>query len=173
MPLLFFYNSHTGFIVAVDNWSKVLCKLLVKLPTYKERALILENLYDEHGSGSVTKSHTNTFNNFLKDINSEHKIDYSSNIYVDTFNTSLDNILQNKSWVYCTAVIGMIEYTYINSSKNINKYVNKYVNKYQKVNHHYSLHETMDCKHSEDLFSLIGPIYNKNKQEIEDGLQCG
>ncbi len=44
-PLESFYNSQKDFIHAVDNWSKALCGLIMKLPSFKERALILENLY--------------------------------------------------------------------------------------------------------------------------------
>ena len=74
--------------------------------------------------------------------------------------------LDTNSWIYCTAMIGMIEYTYITASKNINMYVSKY----KQVENHYSTHETLDDKHFNDLFSLIEPFYEDNEDEINNGI---
>lgn len=166
-----FYNSQKDFIHAVDNWSKVLCHLIMKLPSFKERALILENLYDEHGNGDLKKCHVNTFNDFLKEINPNHiagNSSYAGN-YVGRFNKELMETLENESWVYCTAMIGMIEYTYITASSHITKYVSNY----KRVENHYSEHETLDYKHYKDLFSLIEDLYDTNKEEIEKGIYHG
>ena len=171
-----FLKSQECFIDAVDNWSKVLGILLSKVPTFKERAIIIDNLYDEHGEGNIVNSHVNTFSKFMKSLGYEEDLlinndNLPSHNHVKSFNDSLLEKVNNESWLFSVAMLGMIEYTYITVSKNIHKYVAQFI--ISEDIHHYSLHEIVDVKHATDLFELILPYENIKTEMIINGLITG
>lgn len=162
------------FAKAVDHWSRVLGKLLDKVPSHEERLVIVRNLYDEHGNGNILNSHVETFNRYLLSMENI----YGGNIEIDTvnnpatiFNKELDGMLENKSWIYSVAALGMIEYTYITVSKIINKYITNFIT--QDKIEHYSLHEILDVEHATELFSIINKFYDSNNDEILAGIRYG
>ncbi len=159
-----FVRSQEGFISAIDNWSKLLAQLLIKVPGAKERLVIVENLYDEHGEGDINESHTSTFQRFMKSLGctrslivNDNPLEYKSSSPIRKFNKKLEEVFKNNDWIYCSAVLGMIEYTYIIASKNIHQYTSNYL-KSNDISH-YSLHEIIDIKHSTDIFSILKQYY--------------
>lgn len=170
-----FLNSQKSFICAVDFWSKILGSILTILPTYKERVIVIENLYDEHGCGDVSDSHVNTFKKFMESLGYKKDLPLSgsSEEYsaVNEFNSRLVNKIGASSWVYCVSMLGMIEYTYIDVSRNIHNYASNFID--PKDINHYSLHEIVDVKHATDLFRLVEPYYDNYHKEINEGLQYG
>ena len=171
-----FLKSQECFISAVDNWSKVLGILLSKVPTFKERAIIIDNLYDEHGEGNIENSHVNTFIKFMKSLGYEKELlinndSLSSYEYVKLFNDKLLYKVNNKSWLFSVAMLGMIEYTYITISKYIHEYVSQFI--ISEDIHHYSLHEIVDVKHATELFELLNPYLDCNSEIIISGLLTG
>lgn len=171
-----FVNSQDSFIDAVDNWSKILGLLLTQLPGDQERSVIINNLYDEHGSGDLTKSHVNTFRQFMISLNyskplelyDQNKLSYK---IVKKFNNQLTNFITTNNWIQNVALLGMIEYIYITISTCIHNYVKQYI----PIDHisHYSLHEIMDVKHSTELFELLVPYIHSHLADIEKGMQIG
>jgi pyrroloquinoline-quinone synthase len=180
VPLTNFLDSQRSFGKAVDNWSKILGLMLNKVPSENERIVIVENLYDEHGSGNINNCHVNTFKQFIQSLdniniklNSNLNLDLNLNYIID-FNNELLCLIQNNNWIYGVCLLGMIEYTYITISKNIHNYISKFINPTKII--HYSLHEIMDIKHSTDLFSMVLPYLQKDPElmnDIKNGIQDG
>lgn len=171
-----FLKSQDSFINAVDNWSKILAFLLTKLPSDKERAVIVNNLYDEHGSGNSDKSHVSTFKQFMKSLNYQEELllnnkDTFTYKFVKQFNEKMTHYININNWINNVAMLGMIEYVYITISTNIHNYVKQYIPSDQIT--HYSLHEIMDVKHSTELFELLIPYVDSHYNDIEDGLELG
>ncbi|ARF12365.1 heme oxygenase [Klosneuvirus KNV1] len=171
-----FLTSQDSFIDAVDNWSKILALLLTKLPSDKERSIIVNNLYDEHGSGNPNKSHVGTFKEFMKSLNYKEEVSLNStNTFTHTiikqFNDRLTHYIGMNNWIQNVAMLGMIEYVYITISTYIHNYVEQYIPSDQIT--HYSLHEIMDVKHSTELFELLVPYIDSNYNDIQNGLELG
>lgn len=177
-----FIKSQEGFIKAVDYWSRILGIMISKLPSDKERIVIIRNLLDEHGFGNLNESHVNTFKMFMESLgfdgykntnsNDEHKYDYyESSKSVNQFINRIKNAINNENWTYSISVLAMIEYTYITVSKNIHNYVSNFINS-SEINH-YGLHETIDVDHANDFFELLLPYYENNKEIIIKGLNEG
>lgn len=171
-----FLTSQDSFINAVDNWSKILAQLLIKLPSDKERSVIINNLYDEHGSGNSNKSHVNTFKQFMKSLNYPYDLilnytDTSTYTIIKQFNDRLTLYLKINNWVNNVAMLGMIEFVYITISTGIHNYVKQYIPSDQIT--HYSLHEIMDVKHSTELFELLVPHIDTHYNDIKEGLELG
>ena len=170
-----FLKSQEAFISAVDNWSKVLIKMLSIVPSVIERQKIIENLYDEHGGDDVNKAHVNTFQQFMTSMGYSDKLkiyyDYDSYKHVKQFNDSIEEVISKHHWTRAVAMLGMIEYTYITVSKNIHNYAANYMNK-ENI-HHYSIHEIMDTKHATDLFDLVAPYTVPHQMDIYYGIADG
>ena len=60
-----FQKSQLGFFDAVLSFTKPMFIISSKLDSYEHRLLILENIFDEHGNGDITKSHGKTFEEYL------------------------------------------------------------------------------------------------------------
>jgi hypothetical protein len=171
-----FLKTQECFISAVDHWSKMLGLMLYHLPTEK-RVVIIRNLYDEHGEGDLSKTHTNTFKLLLESLNyKENILIYNPNLpsysIVSKFNQGLYDAINSESWQYSVAMMGMIEYTYITVSTHIHHYLTKYL-PVENINH-YSLHEVLDVEHATELFGLLDENINENiKEDIINGMNKG
>jgi len=165
-----FCQSQNDFIYAIDNWSRVLGVLLSKLPTDFERSIIIQNLYDEHGEGDIKNSHVNTFGMLLGSLGYD-VIERKPNQFVSTFNNDLMNYVNTKNWIKSVSCIAMIEYTYITVSTIIHQYLTNYLEP-DNINH-YSLHEVVDIKHSDELLSLIAPYWDTHNKSIMCGIYYG
>jgi hypothetical protein len=177
LPLDHFILSHVHFGSAVDCWSKVLGLLIALAPSYKERAIILRNLNDEHGNGDITQSHVATFEKFLSTLisHTKHDLQYykekgSSDFvakFVDELLVMADDTKLN--WNAKLAALGMIEYVYINVSEYICEYVTKLIG-IEEIEH-YSIHNAIDYDHAMDFFKMLN--YDTDKTDIEAGIKYG
>lgn len=175
-PLTNFLTSQDSFIDAVDYWSKILALILTQLPGYIERVVIINNLYDEHGSGNPDNSHVNTFRQFIDSLGYHKDLelyDETTKTYdiVKNFNDQLIHFIGINHWISNVALIAMIEYVYITISASIHNYVKQYISP-EEISH-YGIHEVMDVKHSTELFELLVPYSLSDHYKIQIGLEEG
>lgn len=171
-----FLTSQDSFIDAIDQWSHLLGKMLSKVPSHRERLVIVENLYDEHGEGDLNKAHVNTFKAFIQSLDASSAVDlYNPNKktyqIVRHFYEKLHYFIDHYDWKFSVAMLGMIELVYVTISGAIHKYAKLHLID-QTINH-YSLHETLDTRHANELFALIKPFYENDPELIESGLKAG
>jgi hypothetical protein len=170
-----FFNSQRGFINAVDNWSKMLGLLINIVPSDKERLIIIRNLNDEHGHGDILKSHVNTFRIFMNSLGFRGELELNtpstSYDYVKNFNIGLQKELKTKNWIYCASMLGIIELIYVNVSKHIHDYSLTYL-ELDSITH-YGVHEIVDIEHARELFSMVSPYLDSNRDMIYEGLVHG
>lgn len=170
-----FILSQQGFVLAVDTWSKLLAHLIIILPSYKHRKNIIANLYDEHGNDDESKAHVITFSKFLQSLGNKTDVlpecTYISTEYVKKFIERLEDCFRTKDWVFCTSMLGMIEYTYVKVSKMLHEYAKNYVEE-DKIEH-YSLHETLDIKHATDMFKIVEDYYKSKNLVVQSGMIYG
>lgn len=150
IPLQDFINAQCRFINCVNYWSQLLGRLIYRLPEYKDRKLILENLIEEHGIEPGHVSHVETFTNFMDSIGGAVNMVPDKAVLV--FNNTLDSIVCNEALAKCIATFGYVEYYYQHISSIIVNYL-KQNGKYTNI--HYAEHELLDVKHYTDLFSLL------------------
>jgi pyrroloquinoline-quinone synthase len=167
-----FIKTQIPFKDAVDNWSKILGKMITKVPSYKERIVLIKNLWDEHGNGNLEESHVITFQKFINSL-SDSEIEPSENAKrsVFTFNHYLNYCCNHESWIFSIAVLGIIEYVYVDISSKIHDYISLFIDK-DKINH-YSCHEVLDKTHSHELFEILVPYLEQYKNEIFAGFAYG
>jgi hypothetical protein len=188
--LLKFYSSQHNFIYAVNEWSKVLSKLLSTASSYNQRRVILRNLNDENPQDENELSHVQTFQQFLNLITdlilniskSDLKLDYKEHNHenldllsiktdpVYDFISSMHKITDNptNSNAYKYAFFGMIEFVYITVSEQVVKYMSQFIES-NKIPH-YSPHEILDIDHAKDLFSLALSADKNNNEDVINGI---
>lgn len=171
-----FIKSQIYFIAAVDNWSKILGIMISKVPSYKERIVLINNLKDEHGEENINNCHVITFKKFilsLLEITKKQEQEYffkENKKYINNFINGLYELVK-QDWIYAISALAMIEYVYINVSESIHKYISNFIDKNEI--HHYSTHEIIDKHHAQELFSIIEPYYKNNEDIIENGIKYG
>ena len=172
-----FQKSQLNFFDAVLSFTKPMFIISSKLDSYEQRLCILENIFEEHGNGDITKSHGKTFEEYLillgvnkKEIKNR-KVDKSS----QKFNLSLIEKSQKESTYFSLAMMGIIEERYSEISKLISEKVlkNKWLT--EKTLIHYKVHEKLDIDHAESFYHLISSKWlNKSIQDdIKKGLRFG
>ena len=172
-----FQKSQLFFFDAVLSFTKPMFIISSKLDSYEQRLCILENIFEEHGNGDITKSHGKTFEEYLillgvnkKEIKNR-KVDKSS----QKFNLSLIEKSQKESTYFSLAMMGIIEERYSEISKLISEKVlkNKWLT--EKTLIHYKVHEKLDIDHAESFYHLISSKWlNKSIQDdIKKGLRFG
>ncbi len=174
MTLSEFFYSQIPFFFAVQHWvialQQLKCRLLDKHEM--EMADILnDNINDELGLPNG-KKHVDTFKEFLLAIsckNESNEMKTTDN--VTNFNKKIDEIIKTKTISYTCAYLGSIEYQYIFVSKLILEFVDKFHIKQE----HYAMHEVLDSKHANDLFT-IACYFNVNhafNDDIYNGIKDG
>jgi hypothetical protein len=135
-----------------------------------------------HRNGDLTKSHVNTFRMLLVSLDYTEKIQLYNRYlpsyrYVKKFNDDLTNSIggiikiDGINWIYNIAILGMIEYVYVDVSKYIHAYLCNFLPP-DKINH-YSTHEILDVHHYTSLFQLLEPYIKTNYNEIYFGICRG
>lgn len=162
-----------GFSKVINEWSKILAKLVSRLDDSEDRIIIMKNLIDEHGNGNIENSHVNTYKRFINNLCKESEMnekDKKRNYGVnDDFISFLKIIVSKLSTVeHACFVLGMIEYCYI----DISKYFNEYLKKRGITVEHYTEHEILDVEHANDLFEVGLRQMNRNGYNYDcDGLE--
>ena len=188
------------FDYAVNEWSKILGIALSIVPTFRERQVIIKNLLDENGEKPHTESYKEFIDLVSENLNyqiidqtmnaiststststmgkgkqqnfvrSSSNSSSNSSKHVEKFVQDIYNIFGTHDWTYSIAVLGMIEYMYVDISQIIHHFIKKFTDCDIP---HYSLHETLDVTHALELFSIVAPHVETNSQNIRDGLTEG
>jgi len=170
-----FILSKIDFYLAVNEWPIILQLMMNSVPTQSGRHVLLQNINDELGRDNIALSHKNTFKKFIDDLNTKITKSINSGTknekYVLDFNRKLEQMVENRNWLFSIAALGMIEYTYVTISTRIHDYTKQYIPA-DEISH-YSTHEVLDMEHATELFSVVEPYYESHKDIINGGLNYG
>ena len=172
-----FQKSQLNFFDAVLSFTKPMFIISSRLDSYEQRLCILENIFEEHGNGDITKSHGKTFEEYLilLGVNKKEIKNRKVNKSSQKFNLSLIEKSQKESTYFSLAMMGIIEERYSEISKLISEKVlkNKWLT--EKTLIHYKVHEKLDIDHAESFYHLISSKWlNKSIQDdIKKGLRFG
>jgi hypothetical protein len=176
IPIELFLKSQIPFYYAVENWVNALNSFYeihkLSFSTTDSMMLLEENIKDEMGNGVEFDKHTETFKHYLKILGWNNSELYNS-FSVKMFNTFLNDYVKRESPLFISSMLGAIEYLYIDVSKRILDYLKKQNNETLLLQKHYSNHETLDVKHSDDFFKIGQSFLNCKDSDIERGITIG
>jgi len=177
-PITNFITSQLSFIDAIDQWGIIFLKLASKSNDLEERRILIKNLFDEHGGSESTETaHVNTFKKLIHSLDQNKDIElYDQTLptyqLTEKFYRQLHQVVESQPIPYSLAMLGMIEYIYIDVSKGIHQYLKKHLGD-QNINH-YSEHEILDVEHSNDLMGLLRKYFLTTENDlIKQGIERG
>lgn len=172
-----FLNSQKPFIHAVEAFPCALSAVVSKMPRYQQRIAIVENVWEEHGHGLASKSNIATFAQYLKALGSTEsdpgEIDLPSHVLL--FNETIRNYCLANPPEAGAALLGMIEYQYIEISHLIANLIIERSWVVPGEQNHYATHEELDQQHAEELFEYPKNLWesSQHRAKIIEGMMVG
>jgi pyrroloquinoline-quinone synthase len=170
-----FLHTQAQFFFAVRDFSRPMSVLAARIPTNKQRVEILRNVWEEHGEGSLSHSHRQTFIVLLARLGMDLGALEDTPMWpeVDQFNSTLSGICVLSDYRVGASMLGIIEYMFADISGWVAQGIidNGWLDHKRMI--HYRLHQTLDVRHSQDFFDVIEPDWETHSAEIERGLQLG
>ena len=140
---------------------------------------VLRNVWEEHGEGDAKMTHGTTFLIFLERLAEIDAADVAKRAAwpeVRIFNTVLVGAAVLDDYLVSVGMMGIIERMFA----DISSWIGRAVVARGWVPHdrmiHYTLHEKIDVKHSDDFFDVLRPAWKEsaeNRYQIEQGLRLG
>jgi pyrroloquinoline-quinone synthase len=177
MSLEAFRHSQEEFYFAVAFFSRPMAGLVARLPDYKSRVSILQNVVEEHGDFRPAAAHASTFGAFLQSLGSDVQRvrDSRPAPAVHAFNSALFSACVLDEIEIGIGCLGVIEYAFAELSARIGNSVvaRGWVAREKLV--HYALHAELDKRHADEFFALLDPKWDspEKRELIERGLALG
>jgi pyrroloquinoline-quinone synthase len=177
-----FVRSQIQFSYAVGYFSQNLATLIARMPRSSGRAVLVQNLAEEHGWDEENPAagfrghlaHDQTFATFLGSLGVEDASVAESHAEppVRAFNLALNGACGTEPAAFALAALGMIEYAFADISALIGRRVVElgWVEADKLV--HYSLHAEIDQRHAAELFEAAGDA-SADAALISGGLAFG
>ncbi len=174
-----FIETQIQFFFAVVFFNRPMAALAAKIPTAQLRLEVLRNVWEEHGEGDVQRNHGETFIEFLKRLGNIVPADIECRALwpeVRAFNTTLIGCCVLDEYLTGVGLMGIIERMFAEISAWIGSEI---VNREwiaPSLLIHYTLHEALDMKHSQDFFDVLEYSWEKSSEDryaIEQGLRLG
>lgn len=173
-----FVETQIQFYFAVVFFSRPMAVLAAKIPSARTRTEVLRNVWEEHGEGDAERRHGATFLELL------HRLDGVRVEEVElralwpelrAFNTALAGCCALDDWEIGAGCLGIVERMFVGISAWIGQSIVErgWLPKDRVV--HYSVHEELDVRHSEDFFATLAPAWEDpgTRYLVTQGLQLG
>jgi pyrroloquinoline-quinone synthase len=174
-----FIETQIQFFWAVVFFSRPMAALAAKIPTPDLRIEVVRNVWEEHGEGDPSKVHGTTFIELLSRLGNVTLEEVDRRALwpeIRSFNTVLSGTCVLDEYLTAAAVMGIIERMFADISAWIGRGIvsNGWLAENKLV--HYTLHEELDIKHSQDFFDILEKSWNNSAEDryaIEQGLKLG
>jgi len=170
-----FLRTQAQFFFAVRDFSRPMSVLAARIPTNRQRVEILRNVWEEHGEGSLSHSHRQTFIVLLARLGMDLGVLEDTKMWpeVDQFNSALSGICVLADYRVGASMLGIIEHMFADISGWVGQGIidNGWLDHRRMI--HYRLHQALDQRHSRDFFDVVEPDLKTHGEEIERGLRLG
>lgn len=171
-----FVYTQLQFLHAVAFFPRPLLMLAARMPEATMRLPLVENAFEEHGEGDLSKSHEQTFLRLLHKLGvSKRCLDHTpQGPDVMAFNAMFWSVCQSGHPLMAVAMIGMFEDLFCEISMRIGTAIvhNGWLPR-QDVEH-YNTHETLDEEHARELYDIIRMHGGAEQMgDVQQGLELG
>lgn len=171
-----FCQSQIPFRFAVESFSQALAAVLARMPLLEERLPLANNVAEEHGYGDRLRSHKFTFHQYLKALGATpEELKAPCPVPVLAFNQSLLTYTLTQSGTAGAALLGIIEYLYVDISAAIAHTLHQRQWTEPDSQSHYAAHEKLDVEHAQELLTLAQPCWQEAqaRAQVAQGLLLG
>jgi pyrroloquinoline-quinone synthase len=171
-----FRRSQLPFRFAVESFSQALAAILARIPLLEARLPLFENIAEEHGGGSILRSHKYTFRQYLQALGATTtEFDTPCTTPVLAFNQSILGYCLTQPPEAGAAMLGTIEHLYIDISRAIAYTIHHRGWAAAGSQSHYATHEKLDAEHARDLLILAANAWDESRSraQVAQGLVLG
>ena len=171
-----FCQSQLPFRFAVESFSQALAAVLARMPLLEDRLPLANNVAEEHGYGDRLRSHTFTFLQYLEALGaSAEEMTAPCTVPVLAFNQSILTYSLTQSAAAGAALLGMLEYLYIDISAAIAHTLHHRQWTAPGSQSHYAVHEKLDVEHAQELLTIAEPSWHSPSARVHvaQGLLLG
>ena len=171
-----FRRSQIPFRFAVEAFSQPLAAVLARTATLETRLPLLANITEEHGHGDRWRSHKYTFLQYLRALGAtDRELESPCTMPVLAFNQSILTYCLMQSGESGAAMLGAIEYLYVDISSAIAKTLHQRGWTAVGSQSHYAVHEKLDTEHARDLLQIaeMGWMNPCSRTQVVQGLALG
>jgi len=173
-----FVETQVQFFAAVAHFPRPMAILASRLPRPEQRLPLVENIFDEHGRGSLAHGHESTFRLLLERLGADvARVDQGDfGPHVRTFNAALSGISAFEPPHVGLAVFGIIEDLFSGISLALGQGIvaRGWLVAEQVV--HYPTHATLDEEHADGFYRQLDLPHATDARlarDIEQGLELG
>ncbi|WNZ60684.1 iron-containing redox enzyme family protein [Myxococcus sp. MxC21-1] len=172
-----FVETQLQFSSAVAHFSRPMAMLASRLPQPHQRLPLVENIFDEHGRGTLAHGHERTFHLLLSRLGVEtaRVEQHVTWPEVRAFNVALTGIAAFEGPLTGLAVFGIIEDLFSGISLDLGRGIvaRGWLQHGEVV--HYPTHADLDEEHAEGFYRQLDAPYETDAgaAEIEQGLTLG
>jgi hypothetical protein len=170
-----FIETQVQFFSAVAHFNRPMMAVASRLDRLEERLPFVENVFDEHGRGTLAGSHERTFLELLARLGVDEPTARArtGGPEVSAFNAAVDGICRHGSVLGAIAALGMIEDLFGVLSAAIGRAIVERGWLTPDALVHYATHEVLDREHSEAFHRLVEAHWPKQRAEIAAGYELG
>jgi hypothetical protein len=151
-----FLESQIPFFYAVQAFPRMLCKLAYNIEDSKERLLVVNNIFEEHGEGQDVKFHTETYKTYLRSLGWIEGLTH--NPWVDQW---VDKVLNSSlSASELAAYLSGVEYVYALICQDVSAYLNTLELACEQT--HYAKHSVLDWEHGYELLEVALSLHQQD-----------
>ncbi|WP_426745413.1 iron-containing redox enzyme family protein [Myxococcus faecalis] len=173
-----FVETQRQFFAAVAHFTRPMAMLASRLPRPELRLPLVENVFDEHGRGTLSHGHEHTFRLLLERLGAslDGLHDDTSWPEVRKFNVALTGIAAFESTHTGLAVFGIIEDLFSGISLELGQGIvaRGWLAADQVV--HYPTHATLDEEHADGFYRQLDAPFASDasaRRDIQQGLLLG
>jgi pyrroloquinoline-quinone synthase len=171
-----FLQSQLPFRDAVESFPQSLAAVLAKLDRVESRFGVVKNISESQGYGNPLRSHKAEFRQYLQALGAtSEELTTAISTPVLAFNQSTRNYCLTQSPEAGAAMLGMIEYLYIDISAKIAKTIHDRLWVMPGAQSHYIPQDIGNYNQAQDLFLIAesGWEFARSRQQIAEGLILG
>jgi pyrroloquinoline-quinone synthase len=171
-----FLQSQLPFRYAIESFSQSLAAILAKLDRVESRFGLIHNINESHGYGNPLRSHKAEFRQYLQALGATSEdLTATISIPVLAFNQSIRNYCLTQSPEAGAAMLGIIEYLYVDISAKIARTIHDRLWVMPGAQSHYIPQDIVNYNQAQDLFLIAasGWEVTRSRQQIAEGLILG
>ena len=160
----------------VDAFPRFLAALLANLADYRERMNLVENLYAEHGRLRAEHVHVVTYRHFLHALGlDDTRIDHSRpGVAALAYVRAMLALCARAEPAEALGALGVIEETVARVSPIVGRYGQRRVGNARGLGSHFSVHETLDLSHADEIYQLAASACARGgQQSVLQGIALG
>lgn len=161
-----------GDVVAC--FPRFLAAVIANIEDHRDRMELVENLYQEHGAMNPDKVHLVTYHGFLGTlgITDDEIASHTPGTSALSYNRAVMSLCRDQPVAEALGALGVIEEIVARVSLAVSRYAALVVNE-AKSEEHFSLHQTLDLEHADEIYALCEPHFVRDPDAVTRGMRLG